>query len=57
MLAGAGLCDDAPLSHALRQQSLSQTIVYLVSASVVQIFPLQINPGTAKVLRQSFSAK
>ncbi len=57
VLAGAGFCDDAPLSHALCQQGLPQTIVDLVSARVVQIFPLQIDPGATEVLRQSFGAK
>jgi hypothetical protein len=57
MLSGAGLCDDAPFPHALRQQGLSQTIVDLVSTGMVQVFTLQIDSVATKMQRQKFSAK
>src|ERR1700722_18500525 len=48
MLAGAGLSDDATLAHALGQQSLTQSVVELVRAGVVEILTLEVHgsPGS-----------
>ena len=47
VLAGSGFSDDARLTHALSQQSLSQNLITLVCASVDQIFTLEEDPSTA----------
>src|SRR5437868_13588014 len=52
MLTGAGLGDDSVLSHSPRQQYLSQRVVDLVGSRMTEVFPLQINPGSAEVLCQ-----
>ena len=51
VLPGAGLGDEAALAHLLRQQRLAQHVVDFVGAGVVQVLPLQIDLGTAQVLR------
>ena len=47
VLASSGFSDDARLSHALSQQSLSQNLITLVRASVDQILTLEEDPSTA----------
>src|SRR5207302_1168308 len=47
VLPGAGLGDDAPLAHALREQPLPDGIVDLVRAGVRQVFALE--PDRARV--------
>ena len=41
MLSGAGLSDDAPLPHPLRDQRLAERVVDLVRAGVVEVFALE----------------
>ena len=41
MLTGTSLCDDARLAHAACQQNLSDSVVDLVRAGVVQVLALQ----------------
>ncbi len=43
VLARAGLGDDAPLAHALREQALPQRVVDLVRAGVGQILALEVD--------------
>ena len=43
MLAGAGLGDDAGLAHPARQQRLTERVVELVRAGVVEILALEIH--------------
>ena len=47
MLAGAGLGDDAGLAHALGQHRLTDRVVDLVGAGVVEVFAFEVNLGTA----------
>ena len=47
MLASPSLGDNPLLAHALGQQSLSQSVVYLVSPGVGQVLALEVNLGTA----------
>ena len=54
MLARAGLGDEPGLAHLLGKQSLTQHVVYLVGAGVVQILPLEVDFRPAQVLRQLF---
>ena len=41
VLAGAGLGDDAPLAHPLREQRLPERVVDLVRAGVREVFALE----------------
>ena len=41
MLSGASLCNDSLLTHSFSKKSLSENIVDLVGARVVEIFALQ----------------
>jgi hypothetical protein len=50
VLAGAGFGDDAGFTHALGQQSLTDGVIHLVRAGMIQVFPLQINLRAAQVL-------
>ena len=52
VLAGPGLCDHAPLAHALGQQRLSDDVVQLVRARVRQVLPLE-QDADAEALRQA----
>src|SRR5208282_2456062 len=52
MLSRAGLCRDARLVHAYRQQRLSKGVVHLVRAGVAEVLALQINFRAAKPRRQ-----
>src|ERR1700683_4757908 len=45
--SSAGLCDNAFLSHALREQNLPEHIVDLVRTGVIELFALEINLGAA----------
>ena len=47
MLAGAGLGDDPPLAHALRQQRLAERVVELVRAGVVEVLALEVDRASA----------
>ena len=47
VLAGAGLGDDAFFAHAFGKQALADGVVDLVSAGVVEVFALEIDPGSA----------
>src|SRR5579871_4367124 len=53
MLAGAGLRNDACLSHAPREQHLAKAIVDLVRAGVVEVFALQIDLCAAQMRGQA----
>ena len=53
MLARARLSDDAPLAHALRQKDLTKRVVYFMSASVKQIFALEINARATRMFGQT----
>src|SRR5439155_18468438 len=53
MLSGARLSDDAPLTHASRQQNLSQRVVDFVRAGMKQVLALEIDPRPATMLRQT----
>ena len=52
MLAGAGFGDNALLAHAKRQEGLADGVVDLVCAGVVEVFALEINFGSAEMLRK-----
>jgi hypothetical protein len=41
MLPRAGFRDDPALPHSPREQRLSEDVVDLVRASVIQVFPLE----------------
>ena len=49
VLAGSGLGDDAPLPHAPGQQALSEHVVDLVAAGVVEVLALEQDAGPAAV--------
>ena len=51
VLTGAGLGDDALLAHLLGQQGLTEHIVDLVGAGVVQVLALEIDLRAAQILR------
>ena len=53
VLAGAGLGDDAPLPHALRQQRLAERVVDLVRARVREVFALEEDARAAERLPTS----
>lgn len=44
VLPGPGLGDDALLPHPEGEQGLADGVVDLVSAGVVEVFPLEVNP-------------
>ena len=50
MLASAGLSDDSLLAHAPTKQDLSQRVVDLVSASVIQVLSLEENLTPSPIL-------
>src|SRR5262245_43046649 len=54
VLSGAGFRDDAFLAHAPREQALTETVVDLVRAGVIQVFTLKINLRAAPSLCQTF---
>ena len=43
VLTGAGLGHDALLAHALSQQYLSQSVVYLVGSGVIEVLALEVD--------------
>jgi len=43
VLAGAGLGDDPPLAHPLRQEYLAKGVVELVRSGVVEILALEVH--------------
>src|SRR5262249_24146227 len=49
MLASPSLGDDARLAHALGQQDLSETVVYLVAARVIELISLEVDFGAAQM--------
>ena len=51
--AGAGLGDDPLLAHAAGQQGLTDAVVDLVRAGVIQLFALEEDLGAAVLLGQS----
>src|SRR5437016_10853552 len=52
MLSRSSLGDDPTLSHLLCEQCLSESIVDLMSATVQEIFSLQIDLGSSSVIGQ-----
>ena len=52
MLAGAGLGDDAPLAHALREQRLAERVVDLVRAGVREVLALEEDARAAERLAE-----
>src|ERR1022692_2103912 len=57
VLSRPGFGDDAALSHAFGQQSLSETVVDFVRAGVKEIFALEIDFRAAKLLGQTSREK
>ena len=55
MLSGASLGDNAMLAHPFDQQHLPQAVIDFVSASVQEIFTLQINLCAPEFSRQATS--
>ena len=53
-MPGAGLGDHACFAHLFGEQALSQTVVELVGAGVVEILALEIDLGAAQVLCHFF---
>ena len=43
MLSGTSLCNDAMFSHSLSEQCLTNSVVDLVCACVIQVFALQLD--------------
>src|SRR5947209_775357 len=54
MLASAGFRDDALLAHAARQQRLPNGVIDFVSACMQQVFTLEVDLRSAKLLRKPF---
>ena len=54
VLSGTGFGDDPFLAHFLGQEALAQGVVDLVGPGVVQVFPFQINLGSAQILGHLF---
>jgi hypothetical protein len=50
VLPGTGLGNDAWLAHAAGQQGLTNGVVDLVSAGVIEVFALEIDLRTAELL-------
>ena len=57
VLAGARLCNHAPLAHALGQECLTKSIVYFVRAGVCEIFALEIDARAAGCRGKSSGVK
>ena len=57
VLSGPGFGDDPLLAHPLRQQPLTQAIVDLVGSGMIQILPLEIDPGAAKLVGESIGPR
>ena len=57
MLACSGFCDDAPLAHAPRKQTLANAVVDFVRSGVQQIFTLEVNARSSQFLRQPGSVE
>ena len=55
MLSGTRLSNDAPLTHASREQNLSQRVVDFVRAGVKQVLALEIDPRTTAIHTQTMS--
>ncbi len=53
MLTGTGFSYHLLLAHATGQQDLPYSVINLVCTSVVQVFTLEVNLCTAKMLSQS----
>jgi hypothetical protein len=53
VLAGSGFGDQALLPHTPGQQGLPQGIVQFVGACMIQILPLQVDPGAPQIFRQA----
>ena len=53
VLPRAGLGYEARLAHALREERLSEHVVYLVRAGVVQVLALEVYLRAAQVLRHA----
>ena len=51
VLSRAGFCDHAGLAHLFRQQHLSQHVVDLVRARVVEVLALEVDLRAAEVAR------
>ena len=51
MLTGAGLGNHARLAHATRQQRLTDGVVDLVRAGMVQVFALEVDLRAAELVR------
>ena len=52
VLARPGLGDDAPLAQPLAQQALAHHVVDLVGAGMIQVLPLDIDPGAPELAGQ-----
>ena len=55
VLARTRLGDDSFLAHAQCEQGLSDRVIDLVSAGVIQVLALQIDPGSTAFFRHTFS--
>lgn len=49
VLSSTSLCNDTLLGHTLAEQGLTQAVVDLVGASVVQILTLQVDAWVATI--------
>src|SRR5215469_2729891 len=54
VLSGSGFGDDAVLTHAAREQGLSDTVVDLVRAGVEEVFALEVDLGALQGLGETF---
>src|SRR5262249_1101906 len=52
MLAGAGLGDDSRLAHAPGELNLTEAVVDLVAARMIELVALEVDLGACKVSRQ-----
>ncbi len=53
MLSGTGFGNDAPLSHAAGQQRLTESVIDLVRAGVVEVFTLQENACATQMFAEA----
>ena len=57
MLPSACLGNNPPLTHAESEQALAERVVDLVGTGVAEVFPLEIDSRSARILRQPVCKK